>query len=371
MNNFLNNNCITENLVFLNKIFYDNNGDSCPTIVPLTTNTADFTQQLIIGNNRNACDSNCSCGCGSGSGCGCGSGCNCNCGCGDNCCDFDLCNAQFTVTNSCITVNSATLAATSPFDAANVTVDGFPVSSLTLENGRYIADLSGVMADITRCPCEPVDRHLCDGCGSCNDCPLPCDNDGHFFLAQVAGPWSFLISIVIEGYVSNGRRVADFKLCIKSRPDRPIIVNESTNFALNCVEIPCQSQGISPTLRFNFEACGVLLNPTLAIAPTNGAPQQNGCPAPTQLVLTTNIVLTPRINLQVVRPSLFALDAREVDVCCDDLGQCDECFIDSNACTTATSPCTTSPSACTTSTSPCTTAPSFACQCTDTNGFRF
>ncbi len=352
MNNLQNSNCITENLVFLNKIFYDNNGDSCPTIVPLVTNTTNYTQQLIIGNNR--CSGDCGGGCG--------------CGCGDSCCDFDLCNAQFTVTNSCITVTSTTLGASSPFSAANVTIDGFPVTELTLQNGRYIADLSGIMPDITRCACEPVDRHICDSCNTCSDCPAPCDNDGHFFLAQVPGPWELLVSIVIEGFVSNGRRVADFKLCIKSRPETPIVVSGNNNFALNCVDIPCQSQGISPTLRFNFEACAVLLNPTLAIAPANGVTQQNGCPNPTQVVLTTNIVVTPGITLQVVRPSLFALDAKEVDVCCDNLGQCDECFIDANGvCASNGCGCESS----NTSANACGCSQSIACQCTDTNGFRF
>ena len=29
-------------------------------------------------------------------------------------------------------------------------------------------DLSGIMPDITRCPCTPRDRHLCNRCGSCS-----------------------------------------------------------------------------------------------------------------------------------------------------------------------------------------------------------
>ena len=333
-----------ENLVFLNKVFYDNSGTSCPVIYPLVTTSEAFTQQLVIGS--------------SGGGCSGGCGCNCSCGC-SNSCDFDLCNAQFTVTNSCVTVTSAALSETAVFTAADVTVDGFPVTSLTMENGRYLADLSGIMADLTRCPGTPADRHICGNCNACDGCSQQCENGGHFFLAEVPGPWEMYLNIIIDGYVSNGRCTRDFRLCMKTRSDVtgqfPITVEASNNFALQCVNIPCQSQGISPSLRFNFGACGMLLNPVLTIE-TPAEPPATGCPAPTTLILTASLVVTPNINMQVVRPSLFALNASEVGTCCDDLGQCDSCAPSS----AASGPCQS-------------TAPdSFACQyCGDTNGFRF
>ena len=105
----------------------------------------------------------------------------------------------------------------------------------------------------------------------------------------------------------------------------------------------------------------MLLNPVLTIA---AAPAPvNGCPAPVELLLTASLVITPGINLQVVRPSLFALNAHEVGTCCDDLGQCDDCAPDNGGCgqrnETAYGGCSSL------------IADTFACQCTDTNGFRF
>ena len=323
----------TENLVFLNKVFYDSNASSCPVIYPLVTSDADFTQQLVIGSTPAAE----ACGCRSGSSC-----------------DFDLCNAQFVVTNSCVTVTSAALSEAAEFTAASVTVDGFPVTSLTLENGRYFADLSGIMPDLARCPGVPLDRHICEGSGTCDDCNSQCSDGGHFFMAEAPGPWELLLNITIDGYVTNGRCTRDFRLCMKTRADQtgtfPITVDSANNFALQCVNIPCQSQGISPSLRFNFSACGMLLNPVLTIDQTGTAPA-NGCPAPSSLILTASLVITAGISLQVVRPSLFAINASEVDTCCDDLGQCDSCAPEQPACVSPDS---------------------FACQyCGDTNGFRF
>ena len=314
----------SENLVFLSKVFYDNTGSSCPVIVPINTAGGGFTQQLTIGERNRDCD-NCierNCGC-------------CDCGCASSrCSDFNLCNAKFTVTNSCVTITSVLQAENSAFSAEDVTVDGFPVTDLDFQNGRYFADLSGIMADITRCPCTPRCTHICDDHCSCerdcrNDCDNDCENDGHFFLAEVPGPWELLFTIVLEGFVSNGSCTRDFRLCIKTRNDStgrcPVTVRASNNFGLQCVEIPCQSQGIAPAIRFNFEGCGTLLNPVITVS----SARSDDCPS-RDVNLRGNLIFTPRISLQVVRPSLFALNAEEVDICCDNLGQCDPCAPDSH-----------------------------------------
>ena len=51
--------CTTENLVFLNKVFFDDTGSSCPLIVPLSTTASGFTQQLIIGDRDRDRDRDC------------------------------------------------------------------------------------------------------------------------------------------------------------------------------------------------------------------------------------------------------------------------------------------------------------------------
>ncbi len=392
-----------QNRVYLDKIFFDNEDLSCPIIASLTANAENFTQDLVIGGAAQQSGCGCgsgscggsgcgtggsSCGCGSG-GCGSGNGCGCsgNCsgGCSGSgrgcrscntcsCCNFDInCSTKFTVTNSCVVINEIALPQTRPLPASAVTVDGFPVSALYLQNGRYVADLSGIMPDITKCPCTPIDRHLCSGCGTCSPCNITCDNDGHFFLAEAGGPWEVSLTIVLEGTVSNGKQNCNFKLTMKTRNDVsgffPITVTGSSNFAMYCVEIPCQTNGIAPSLVFDFNACGVLLNPTLEVE----SETTEGCADAVSVVLTSNLVLTPGIHLQVVRPTLFALQADEVNTCCDDLGQCagvESCAACSQNCECPSGQQNVGSSGHTGVTSVIRRQPS-ACQCCDTNGYLF
>lgn len=400
-----------QNRVYLDKIFYDNAELSCPIIASLTANETNFTQELVIGGQagrtscgctNNGCTGGIGCSCSGNGSCGgtsCGSSGNCGCGCSGGCascnscgcCNFDFnCNTRFTITNSCVTVNEIFLSETATLPTSAVTVDGFPVSALMLRNGRYVADLSGIMPDITRCPCTPRDRHLCDRCGSCSPCAPSCDNDGHFFLAEAPGPWQVSLTIVLEGTVSNGKQTCNFKLTLKTRNDStgffPLIVNGSSNFAMYCVEIPCQTNGIAPSLLFDFNACGILMNPTLTIAETSS----QRCADAISLALTSNLVLTPGMHLQVARPTLFALQADELKTCCDDLGQCageENCSACSQTCTCPSgqqhtgNSCQNRPqNACgstqgSTRTCGCGTGTagirSITCQCCDTNGYLF
>ena len=333
-----------ENKVFLNKIFYESREDSCPLIFDLQADEANFTQRL------NLCKAN---PCGHGEGHGCNCNCNGNCGCGrwgDLCCDSVNCDSKFTVTNSCVTVNSFGLSEDSEFTAEDVTVDGFAVTSLEYADGRYAADLSGIMTEITKCPYAPVDRHICGGQGTADNCPVPCGNSGHFILVKTQGPWLAYVTIVLEGFVATNGRTANFNLTLKSKSGVPLTFTGSDNFAVNCAEIPCQAQSISPYLVFDFDACAVLLNPEITVGDS-----ASGCPDSFNLTLTGNLVVTPNMFLQVIRPSLFALNATEVGVACDDVGQCDQW--DSVPC--AANP----PRAAVKNTA--------ACQCCDTNGYRF
>ncbi len=333
-----------ENKVFLNKIFYEGREDSCPLIFDLQADEASFTQRL------NLCKIN---PCGHGEGHDCNCNCRCGCGCGhwgDLCCDSVNCDSKFTVTNSCVTVNSLALSEDSEFTAEDVTVDGFTVTSLDYTDGRYVADLSGIMTEITKCPYAPIDRHICGGRGTADSCPTPCGNDGHFILVETQGPWLASVTIVLEGFVTTGGRTANFKLTLKSKSGVPLTVSGSDNFAASCVKIPCQAQSISPYLVFNFDACAVLLNPEITVSDS-----ASGCPDAFNLTLSGNLVVTPNMFLQVIRPSLFALNATEVDIACDDVGQCDQW--DSVQCVS------NPPRPAVQNTA--------ACQCCDTNGYRF
>lgn len=358
------------NVVYLNKVFFDDTNTSCPILFNLTTLPEAFTRQITFSPLQDRCgceerDRDRGCGC-RGCGCDCGScGCGCgSCGCGScGCCDFTLTeDTTFQVEDSRITVTGFALSPSARFDAGDVTIDGFPVTELNLINGQYVADLSGIMDEITRCP-DRKDRRSCS-CHSDDRCRMDCDNDGHFFLAQVPGPWILSAAIILEGTASNGSRTCHFRACFKTRPGSGIsgiTIPGSDNFAINCVEIPCQAAGISPTLVFDFDACASLLNPRLTAVCTEDA-----C----TLRLNATLVLTPDIRLQVTRPARFMINAREIELRCDNVGQCDPCREDC-CCDHEESEATRPAADC--NDHGCSTCNAWApaCQCCDTNGYTF
>jgi len=117
------------NLVYLNKIYFSDSQVSCPILYTLTTAPETFTQQLSFGQPQNSY------------------------GCCNNCCDFTLTeNSTFTITDSRIIVTAFSLSADTEFATGDVTIDGFPVTELQLVSGQYVADLSGIMEEITECP---------------------------------------------------------------------------------------------------------------------------------------------------------------------------------------------------------------------------
>jgi len=289
------------NLVYLNKIYFDESQRSCPILYTLTTTPETFTQQISFGQMSGNC--------------GCGNGCGCCCGYFNGCSDFTLTETTtFTVTGSHINISAFALSDDTEFDAGDVTVDGFPVTELVLSSGQYVADLSGIMGDITNCPCQP-EPVFCS-CMPDDRCNL---GEGHFFLAQVPGPWVLAATIILEGTASNGSRTCSFRLCLRTVPgdtEAGITIPGTDNFAMYGVNIPCQTAGITPTLVFDFDACASLLNPVLTVTGTGDT---------AAVTLTSTLVITPEINLKVTKPALFSLNATEVLQECDDVGQCDPC----------------------------------------------
>lgn len=337
-----------ENRVYLNKIFYDNSQTSCPLLYNLTTTPETFTQQLTFSTPEPDCGCNRTCrDCNRCNGC-----CSCN-----DCCNFALSeDTTFRITDSHVTVTTFHLSEASGFNPENVTIDGLPVTELALMNGQYVADVSGIMADITRCP-EEQTHTLCHSTPD-NRCNPPCDYDQNFFLAQVPGPWILASTFLLHGTATDGGRTCNFKLCLRTLANLPnggISIPGASNFALQCVTIPCQVTGMSPSLVFDFEACATLLNPRLVVTVPEETPV---------LTLQTTLVLTPEIHLTVTRPTLFRINASEVPIPCDDLGQCDPCTPTCRCDETANTAVETAVcQPCNTFTTPC--------QCCDTNGYRF
>ena len=304
------------NLVYLTKVFYDAEENSSPILTALTTTAASFDQQLSIGSA--AC---------SPSKCTCQGGCHCGCQgqhkCQDTCCQDPCCNMDNICKIVCcccgndgcsnVTVNASTTfdinhayvitrsfgitTPTLPADLA-VTVDGVAITDVSQSGGQFIGDISGIMPEISKCPCSPP----------CSDiCP------GHFVLISATGPWSLTATIVLEGTLYSGGNACQFRLCYSTADGTPISVTGNPSFAICGAEIPCQISNMAPSLQFDFGACASILNPTLTAA-EDGA-----------ITLSGSLVVTPQVRMQVTRPSLFNLNAREVCLPCDDIGQCNPC----------------------------------------------
>ena len=288
-----------DNLVYLNKIFFNGNENSSPIMIAIDSTELELAQQLNIGG---GCNNNC-----------------CNC-----CCDFTItADTSFDITNSYVIVHSFQLADLTSITPSDITVEGIPITSVNANGNQIIGDISGIMSQITKCACV-------DPCTP--NCP------GNYVMITAGGPWVLNATIVVEGNISGSGTSCKFKLCYNTSPEAPINVTGPASFAFCNANIPCQISGISPTLIFDFDACAKLLGTTVSVTCTDGVcvPSISG-----------SLVITPQVNLQILRPSLFNLGDYEVELPCDDLGQC-------NPCNKIEAQCINT-----------------ACQCCDTNGYSF
>lgn len=309
-----NKNCTcNDNYVYLNKIFYNETENSSPIMSALNTIQSEFTQQLTIGSNICSAQTqrnNCSCGC-----------CNCDC-----CCDFLLGpDTVFNITNTYVLVRAFSLANPNAVTTEDITIDGLPITNLSINGSQFIGGISGIMPEITKCAC----RSACS-----NECT------GNFVMITADGPWQLVATIVVEGTVYGNGSSCQFKVCFNTTDGAPLSITGPASFAFCGVDIPCQISGISPSLIFDFGACAKLLNPSITVNCVN----DNCVP-----VLTGSLVITPTTNLQITRASLFNLTDYEVKIPCDDVGQCNPCDLAESQCIDR----------------------NIACQCCDTNGYGF
>lgn len=299
-----------DNYVYLNKIFFNENENASPIMTTFETSATNFTQQITVGTNIcgcNECHDSC--------------GCNCNC-----CCDVTItADTIFNITNSYVIVHSFSLTDQTALTTGDVTVEGIPITTLTPNGNQFIGEINGIMSRITKCACKQP---------CANSCP------GNYVMISAPGTWDLVATIVIEGTINSAGSSCQFRICYNTEAEAPIVVSGPASFAFCNVEIPCQVSGVSPTLVFDFSSCVKLLNPVISVICADGV-----CTP----VLSGSLVVTPQINLQILRPSLFNLGNCEVEIPCDDMGQC-------NPCNQAEAKCIN---------------PNIACQCCDTNGFGF
>lgn len=337
-----------ESLVYLDKVFYDNTQNASPLMVPFITSTETFTQQLNVGGNPCGCETSTV-----GADCGCagrptsqynyGNYSNyCDC-----CCNVEINGSTtFNVENAFVIVHSFEPADPTAITAGDITVDGLPITGIETSGGQLVGDLSGIMSEITKCKCKST-------CSK--ECP------GNFVMITADGPWNFLATVVVEGTLNSNATSCHFRACFAPIDGIPVPVAGPATFAFCGVDIPCQKGRISPSLIFDFDACASLLNPVVTTVTAGEV---------TTLQLTGSLVVTPQIGLKVTRPSLFNLSAYEVDVPCDDIGQCDacnpceaECFdLEDNCC------CNDNRG---NAFEQRNTQNGNACQCCDTNGFGY
>ncbi len=301
------------NLVHIDKVFSFNEDTASPILFNLNTGTPNNGLNSIIPNNSDfqvklfldGCD-----------------------------CSIIPCtltaDAVFEIDNSFVVVEYFNTRPPGNINASQVTLDGFPVDSVSYSNGQYTAKTANVLPRVQK------DR--------CLDKGLPTKA---FFLIDNAGPWDFRATFVIEGTVTTGGRLCRFRAEISSAPDSANISlppGSLSSFAIRDLSLPCAINGVAPDINFQFTAKINLVNPRLvvncgmrpypygseAVGETDESETElNGnrnkhclcllclqcppviSPANCTVSLVTSLAIEPVVHVETVRRTLFCLDACE------------------------------------------------------------
>lgn len=277
------------NLVYMDKVFCFTENTSSPVMFNLFTggpNTNRFVAELTLGN------PNCCC----------------------NPCTLDR-NAVFNIEKSFVVVEYFDTRPPGNISAGQVSIDGYPVDSVTCSNGQYLAKTTDLISKVQK------DR--------CMDAGLPTKA---FFLISNAGPWDLRAKYVLEGTVNTGGRTCCFRCEISNAPDSPNTMLPPTccsNFAIPDLSLPCSINGISPDVRFRFTAGIELVNPQLSICRGGGGSGSEECecehlvdslghhPNTFKLCLCSKVAVEPIVDVEVVRETLFCTNACEALIPCD------------------------------------------------------
>lgn len=206
---------------------------------------------------------------------------------------------------------------------SQITICGENPETVTFANHRFTVN-AAVAA-------ETVQNDLCLSRGEPTRCL--------FFIRNV-GPWEFRATYVITGLMNNHGRTCRFR-AVFTNSDGPFstLPGNCANFAVQDVAIPCAVNGVAPDITFQFSGAIELINPRLKVccrnsgtvstveaenACLNGSCAPGGCVPGSvnqtqncRLTLCTNLVVIPSVQVEVVRKTLFSINAREVLVPCD------------------------------------------------------
>lgn len=301
------------NLVYIDKVFSFNEDTASPILFNLNTGVPNNGLKTVLPNNSNfevklfldGCD-----------------------------CSIIPCtltaDAVFEIDNSFVVLEYFNTRPPGNINAGQVTLDGFPVDSVSYSNGQYTAKTANVLPRVQK------DR--------CLDRGLPTKA---FFLINNAGPWDFRATFVLEGTVTTGGRLCRFRIEISGTPDSPNISlppGSLSSFAIRDLSLPCAINGVAPDINFQFTAKISLVNPRLVVncglrhpvmgrdavsdaveneADINGNSAQLfpcflclQCPttinsANCTVSLVTSLAIEPVVHVETVRRTLFCLDACE------------------------------------------------------------
>lgn len=296
------------NLVYIDKVFSYNQDTASPILFNLNTggpNAHNFTTELTL----------------------------------DGCSLFPCTlsgNAVFEIDNSFVAVEYFNTRPPGNIDPCQVTLDGFPVDSVSFSNGQYTAVTTNVLPRVQKERC--LDRNL----------PTKA-----FFLINNAGPWDLRATYVLEGTVNTNGRTCRFRLQISNTSNSPNTILPScglSSFAVPRLSLPCAINGTAPNILFQFNAKVNLVNPRLfvtcgPIRPDNGCgccePPFIGptaCPDTFNVNLVSTVSVEPVMHVETIRKTLFCVNACEGLLPCDgsiaaaEEEDDDECEVDRPAC---------------------------------------
>ncbi len=172
----------------------------------------------------------------------------------------------------------------------NVTVNGLPVADVTQSNGRFTADLSNIIGELT----NPV-------------CAAQCLPSQAFVLLQNIGSLEFRVRFGFEGVVRSCGRLYRFKVYIANNETLLLPAEQVTSFAIAEANIPCVAYGNAPVLSFRFGGTAQVINPQLTVTATDDTDPCNGV----IINLTATLGITPLVFAEVTRNTLMMVQAGE------------------------------------------------------------
>ena len=273
------------NLMLIDKVFSFNKDTASPILFNLNTSGSNFITELTLD------------------------------GCSLFPCTLSS-NAVFEIDNSFVAVEFFNTRPPGNINASQVTLDGFPVDSVSFSNGQYTAVTTNVLPRVQKERC--LNRNL----------PTKV-----FFLISDAGPWDLRATFVLEGTVNTNGRTCRFRLEISSAPDAPNIMlpnGSLSSFAIPNLSLPCIIDGVAPTILFQFNAKVNLINPrlvvncstmttTAGVLGVDSLEKHHCCPPcpevgsifdnPCRVSLVSAIAVEPVVHVETVRKTLFCVNA--------------------------------------------------------------